>query len=86
MADNKVTRSRRRRKRDALSEVKGKIVHTVEIKPSDTGYSIGVMFTDRTFLSFDIEPQMSFTIEPELSDWKTGNYKPLKRWPSIQSG
>lgn len=84
MAANSVTRSRKRRK-SAFPEVTGKVVESVEMKPSDPGYSIGIIFTDRTFLSFDVEPQMTFTIAPELSDWKTGNYKPLKRWPSVQN-
>ena len=85
MADSKVTRSRKIRKRSDFPEVTGKIVEAVELKASDPGYSIGLIFTDRTFLSFDIEPQMAFTIAPELSDWKTGNYKPLKRWRPLSS-
>jgi hypothetical protein len=83
MADNKVTRSRKGRKRPDFSEVKGKIVEGVELKPSENGYSIGIMFQDRTFLSFDVEPFV--TVFPELSDWKTENYKPLKRWPIVRS-
>ena len=31
---------------------------------------------------FDLESEIS--IRPELSDWKTGNYKPLKRWPPLR--
>lgn len=85
MATSKPTRSTKRRKPDPFAVVRGKVVNTVEIKPSDTGYSIGLMFTDRTFLSFDVEPQIGFTIEPELSDWKTHNYRPLKRWPPVRS-
>lgn len=85
MAANRVTRSRKRRKRSDFPEVTGKVVQAVEVRPSETGYGIGIMFTDRTFLSFDVEPQMTLSIMPELSDWKTGNYKPLKRWPSVKS-
>lgn len=85
MAKTRVTHSRQRRKRDPFSVVRGKVVESVEVKPSDPGYSIGIMFQDRTFLSFDVEPQMTFTIMPELSDWKTHNYKPLKRWPPLRS-
>jgi hypothetical protein len=83
MADNKVTRSRKGRKRPRFPEVKGKIVEGVELKPSENGYLIGIMFRDRTFLSFDVEPQV--TVFPELSDWTTENYKPLKRWPIVRS-
>lgn len=80
MATNKRTPSRKRRPKPNFPEVRGKVVEAVELRPTDTGYEIGVLFTDRTYLGFDIEPQMSFTVTPELSDWKTGNYKPLKRW------
>ena len=64
-------------------EVKGKIVDSVELKPSEHGYGVGIMFQDRTYLSFDVEPYI--TISPELSDWKTKNYKPLKRWRIVHS-
>jgi hypothetical protein len=83
MAGNKVTLSRKRRKRPAFFEVKGKIVEAIELAPSESGYAIGIMFQDRTYLSFDVEPFV--TVMPELSDWKTQNYKPLKRWPSVRS-
>jgi hypothetical protein len=83
MAANKVTLSRKRRKRPAFAEVKGKTVEGIELKPTENGYSIGIMFQDRTFLSFDVDPFV--TVMPELSDWKTQNYKPLKRWPSVRS-
>jgi hypothetical protein len=66
-------------------EVKGKIVASVELKPSDHGYSIGIMFEDRTFFSFDVEIEPRITIKPELSDWKTKNYRPLKRWRTVHS-
>jgi hypothetical protein len=82
MAKSKVTRSRTKRK-NAFPEIRGKIVEGVELMPTENGYSIGIMFQDRTFLSFDVEPYI--TIFPELSDWKTHNYKPLKRWPTLQS-
>ena len=80
MAGDKGTRSRK--KRPAFAEVKGKIVEAIELFPSDAGYSIGIMFKDRTYLSFDVEPFV--TVMPELSDWKTHNYRPLKRWPTVK--
>ena len=86
MANKKRTPSRKRRRpKSDFREVRGKVVEAVELRPSDTGYEIGVLFTDRTYLGFEVEPQMSFTITPELSDWKTGNYKPLKRWRPVSS-
>jgi hypothetical protein len=83
MAANKPTGSRKKRQRPSFSEVKGKIIEGVELMPSDTGYSIGIMFQDRTYLSFDVESSVS--VFPELSDWKTKNYKPLKRWRTLHS-
>jgi hypothetical protein len=83
MADNKVTRSRKRRKRDPFPEVKGKIVERIEISTISENCSIGILFQDRTYLGFDLDPFIRIT--PDFSDWKTGNYKPLKRWPPIQS-
>jgi hypothetical protein len=82
MAKSKVTT---RRRKNAFHEAKGKIVDSVEIKPSEHGYGVGIMFQDRTYLSFDVEVEQLITVTPELSDWKTGNYKPIKRWPTIQS-
>jgi hypothetical protein len=83
MAKSKGTHSRKKRTRNAFPEVKGKIVEGVELMPTENGYSIGIMFQDRTFLSFDVEPYIA--VFPELSDWKTKNYKPLKRWPIVRS-
>ncbi|HEY2497107.1 MAG TPA: hypothetical protein VGK24_08560 [Candidatus Angelobacter sp.] len=82
MADRKDIK---RRKRSGFAEVKGKIVDSVEIKPADNGYGVGIMFQDRTFLSFDVIVEPRFTVTPELADWKTGNYRPLKRWRTIHS-
>lgn len=82
MAKSKVTRSRSKRK-NAFPEVRGKIIEGVELMLGENGYSIGIMFQDRTYLSFDVEPHI--TIFPELSDWKDKNYKPLKRWPTLRS-
>jgi hypothetical protein len=82
MAKSKGTHSHRKRK-NAFPEIKGKVVERVELISTDNGYSIGIMFQDRTFLSFDVEPFI--TVFPDLSDWKTHNYKPLKRWPIVSS-
>jgi hypothetical protein len=82
MAKSKGTHSHRKRK-NAFPEITGKIVKGVELMPGENGYSIGIMFQDRTFLSFDVEPYI--TVSLELSDWKSKNYKPLKRWPTVRS-
>ena len=85
MATKKRKLNLKRRANSYFPEVTAKMVEAIELRPTDTGYEIGVLFTDRTYLGFEIEPQMKFTITPELSDWKTGNYKPLKRWKPVSS-
>jgi len=85
MATKKPTLNLKRRANSYFPEVTAKMVEAIELRPTDTGYEIGVLFTDRTYLGFEIEPQTKFTITPELSDWKTGNYKPLKRFKPVRS-
>jgi hypothetical protein len=82
MAANKGTRPHKgRTSRSPFAQFKGKIVHDIEARTTDDGCAIGIMFEDRTYLSFDVE--MGVTLIPELSSFKTGEYKPLKRWPII---
>jgi len=45
--------------------------------------AIAIVFNDKTVLSFDLEPMV--VVFPELSDWKTGNWEGIKRWPSLRS-
>jgi hypothetical protein len=49
----------------------------------DDDCTIGIMFKDRTYLAFDVEPFLRIT--PDYSDWKTHNYKRIKRWPPLRS-
>jgi hypothetical protein len=49
----------------------------------DSLLSAGILFQDRTYLAFDVDPILRIT--PDFSDAKTGNYKPLKRWPPVDS-
>jgi hypothetical protein len=81
MAKSKSTR--KRRKRDVFPEVKGKVVERIEISTLSGACAIGILFQDRTYLGFDLDPFLRIT--PDFSDWKTHNYKPLKRWPPIES-
>jgi hypothetical protein len=67
MADRKVTRSRRRRKRDAFREVKGKIVERIGISTISENCEIGILFQDRTYLSFNLDPFLRITADS--SDW-----------------
>ena len=46
-------------------------------------HSIDVRFQDKTTMHFVIEP--GFTLGTEYADLKTGNWRPIKRWPLIRS-
>ena len=66
-----------------FEEVKGKIVDLVEVFTAGENHAIDVRFQDKTSLHFVIDP--GFTMETEYADWKTGNWRPIKRWPLIHS-
>ena len=83
MADNKVTRSKKRRKPDPFAVVRGKVVERIEISTMQGDCAIGILFKDRTYLSFDLDPFIRIT--PDFSDWKTRNYEPLRSWPPFHS-
>lgn len=83
MADSKPTRSRKRRKPDPFAVVRGKVVERVEVSTNDDDMAIGILFKDRTYLGFDLDPYLRIT--PDFSDWKTHNYKRIKRWPPLRS-
>lgn len=66
-----------------FDEFKSKIVDFVEVFTAGEYHSIDVRFQDKTTLHFVIDP--GFTLETEHADWKTGNWRPIKRWPLIHS-
>jgi hypothetical protein len=82
MAKKKSTHSRQRRSRDFRHfPVKGKIVESVEVDPDVE--AITILFQDKTALSFELNPRL--VVFPELSDWKTGDWRGLKRWRPLHS-
>jgi hypothetical protein len=88
LADHKVTRSHRRKKvpyRRVLNfpQIKGKIIADVELSLSSDYRAVDIRFEDKTSLTLDLEP--CFQITPVLADWKTGDYKLLKRWQPVSS-
>jgi len=88
MADHKVTRSRQRKEVPSrrvlrFPQAKGKIIADVELSVSPDYYVVDIRFQDKTSLSFDIEP--CIRVMPELANWKTGNYRLLKRWQPVHS-
>ena len=66
-----------------MEEVKGKIVDYVEFFTSSESHSIDICFQDKTTLHFNIDP--SFLLETEYADWKTGNWRRIKRWPTLRA-
>jgi hypothetical protein len=76
MAAPKRIRRKSRSRFLLFPEVKGKTVEAVEVDPDLT--AIVVLFQDKTALSFDLDPVV--IAYPELSDWKTGNWRGIKRW------
>lgn len=83
MANSKTTRSRKRRKPDPFAVVRGKVVERIEISTIPEACEIGILFKDKTYLGFDLDPFIRIT--PDYSDFKTGNYRPLKRWRPLLS-
>jgi hypothetical protein len=82
MADRKTNRSSKQPSSyHRFPEVKGKIVELVEV--DQDAQAILILFTDKTVLGFDIDS--SHVVFPELSNRKTGNWKPIKKWPPIGS-
>jgi len=88
MATRKATRSRAGNKapyRRVLTfpQTKGKIIAGVELFLSSDYRAVDIRFEDKTSLTLDLQP--CFQVTPVLADWKTGDYKLLKRWTPVLS-
>jgi hypothetical protein len=66
-----------------FAEAKGKQLDYVEFFTMGEFHCIDVAFEDKTAMQFVIEP--TFTLETDYADWKTGDWRPIKRWPLIHS-
>jgi hypothetical protein len=64
-------------------KAKGKIIAEVELSISPDYNVVEIVFTDKTSLNFQIEP--CFQVVPETVSWKSGEYKPIKRWRAVHS-
>jgi hypothetical protein len=62
---------------------KGKIIAEVELAISPDYNVVEIVFADKTSLTFNLES--CFQVTPELVSWKSGSYKPLKRWRPVHS-
>jgi hypothetical protein len=65
-----------------FAEAAGKPLDLIEFFTSGGYHSIDVRFQDKTAMHFVIEPGL--TLETEYADWKTGNWRRIKRWPLIR--
>jgi hypothetical protein len=66
-----------------FEEVKGKTVDLIEVFVCADYNCVDVRFDDKTSLTFAIEP--AFTLETEHADWKTSDWRLIKKWPLIHS-
>src|SRR5215510_2806230 len=64
-------------------QTRGKLVEDVEFSTSTDYHNISINFQDKTCLNFSIET--GFTLEPDYSDWKSGNQRVIRTWPVINS-
>lgn len=87
MARNKTTRFRETSTRPVahFDEVKGKIVEFVELSLETENYTIEIRFDDNTALTFDMDPEPGIVVTPDFADWKTGDWKPIKRWRPLRT-
>jgi hypothetical protein len=83
MAVSKRTKSNSSQRVQKFPAAKGKIVAEVELSLSPDYNIIEIVFQDKTSLNFEIKS--CFQVVPELVNWKSGEYKPVKRWRSVHS-
>jgi len=87
---NPKARKKKSRKHPALPggvmkfpQVKSKTLTEVEFSTTTEYHSIALRFHDKTELHFEIEP--GFTLLAGYTDWKTGDSRPIRRWPVVRS-
>ena len=83
MAVHKRTKNKGYQRVQAFPEANGKIIERVELDVTPDYYIVEIRFQDKTALSFELEPCVM--VYPEFTNWKSGNYKPLKRWRPVHS-
>jgi hypothetical protein len=83
MADNKSTHSAVPPTRHDFPEVKDKIIESVEIIVDSEYYGISIRCTDKTSLTFAMEPCL-FGF-PVFEDWTTGEAQQLRQYRPIRS-
>jgi len=83
MAKRKGIRTKPYQRVQRFPTAKGKVVSEVELSISPDYRIIEIVFQDKTSLTFNLESCLQVT--PELVSWKSGSYKPTKRWRPVHS-
>jgi hypothetical protein len=83
MAANKSERKKTYQRVHKFPMAKGKIIAEVKLSISPDYRIIEIVFQDKTSLTFNLESCLK--VVPELVSWKSGIYKPLKRWRPVLS-
>lgn len=65
----------------SFPEVKGKTIEELKLYLRNDDTCLSIFFADKTLLHFDLEPRI--TVRTDLSDWKTHNWRPIRRWPPM---
>jgi hypothetical protein len=81
MAISKSTKNKPHQRVHKFPAAKGKIIAEVELSISTDYNIIEIVFQDKTSLNFELEPCVM--VFPEIANWKSGEYKPVKRWRPI---
>lgn len=63
-------------------EMKGRTVERIEVCLSSDYHCVSIRFEDKT--DFIVEMDTRMICHALHSDWKTGNMRVLKRWPTIE--
>lgn len=79
MADRKSSKQRVLK----FPKARGKVIAEVELSISPDYNVIEIVFQDKTSLTFNLES--CFQVTPEFVSWKSGKYRPLKRWRPVHS-
>jgi hypothetical protein len=83
MAVSKRTKSKSSQRVHKFPTAKGKVVAEVELSFSPDYNVIEIVFQDKTSLTFNLES--CFQVTPEIVSWKSGSYKPVRRWRPVHS-
>ena len=83
MAITKRTKNKPYQRVQKFPAAKGKVIAEVELSISPDYRIIEIVFQDKTSLTFNLESCLQVT--PESVSWKSGSYKPLKRWRPVHS-